>query len=408
MRALLLRLVAVLLAFVVAAQLVGALVAAGREREDQTAVSTIIASDGLAHLVAELDATPAADRVRRAHDVAHEHGVVAFVGEPAPPPRPFGPRTAQVQGVLADGTPLVVEALPLGRPHGPWLVGQIAFVALVVAAVVGVLARPIARDLDALGEDLRGIGGADLAARVRVPARGPVVPLAEAINALAARIQGLVGGQRALLQAVSHELRTPPARMRFRLEGLADEPDAAERARRVAELERDLDGMDALIAEVLSFVRFDDAPAAPASFDVAAAVDEAVCLVSPLREGVAIGRTGEVATWRFGVPERWFGRVVENLLTNAQRHARLRVDVRVEAGAELVVHVDDDGPGVPVADRARVLEPFVTGDEARTTGGVGLGLTIARRIVERGGGRLEIGDSPLGGARVTARFPGRP
>lgn len=404
MRALLLRLVAVLLTFVVAAQLVGALLAARREGTDRSALLGLVAKDGLAHVIAELDAAPPDARGPRAHEVGDAHGVVTWVGEDPPPLPRFAPASARVSGALADGTPVVVQALPMGGPRGGPALGQIGFVAVVVAAVVLVLARPIARDLDGLGADLGRLGGDDLAVRVRLPDRGPVRPLAEAINALAARIEALVGGQRALLQAVSHELRTPPARMRFRLDGLAEEPDPAVRARRVAELEGDLDAMDGLVGEILSFVRFDGAPVEGAEIDVGAAVDAAIDRVRPLRTDLPIARVGEDRLARLLVPERWFVRAVENLLTNAQRHARGRVDVGIAWEGGLVVHVDDDGPGIPVAERARVLEPFVTGDAARTTGGVGLGLAIARRIVERGGGRLTIGDGPLGGARVTARF----
>lgn len=400
MRALLLRLVGVLLALVVVAQVAGALAAAGRERAGREALLTLVANEGLATVIRELDPLPADARPRRLHEIDEPHGVVAWVGE-APPPWPHGP--PRVSGALADGTPVVVQAMPLGGPPfgGGALVGQIALVVVVVGAVGLVLVRPIARDLDGLGADVTALGGADLAARVRVPADGPARPLAEAINALAARVEALVGGQRALLQAVSHELRTPPARIRFRLDALADEPDAAARARTVAEIEADLDALDALVGEVLTFVRVDGAPIAPAVIDTDAVFDEVIARVRVLRPAVAIAREGGGPA-TVAVPERLFARVVENLLTNAQRHAAARVAVTIAPGP--VVHVDDDGPGVPAADRDRVLEPFVTGDPARATGGVGLGLAIARRIVERGGGRIAIGDGPLGGARVSAWF----
>ena len=101
-------------------------------------------------------------------------------------------------------------------------------------------------------------------------------------------------------------------------------------------------------------------------------------------------------------------RAVSNLLRNAVRHAKGRVAVLGEAaGGTLRLHVDDDGPGMPEADRARVLEPFVRLDAARSrdAGGAGLGLALASRLAEAHGGSLSVGDAPLGGARLTLTLP---
>ena len=95
--------------------------------------------------------------------------------------------------------------------------------------------------------------------------------------------------------------------------------------------------------------------------------------------------------------------MVENLVTNAQRHAVGAVVVTVEDGR---LAVTDDGPGVPEADRQRIFEPFVSGDPSRSRelGGVGLGLSLAKAAVERWGGRLEVEEAQGGGARFTARW----
>lgn len=101
-------------------------------------------------------------------------------------------------------------------------------------------------------------------------------------------------------------------------------------------------------------------------------------------------------------------RALDHLVTNATRHARRHVDVRL---SRTTVHVrldiDDDGPGVPYADRTRVLQRFVRLDEARTrdAGGAGLGLTVAHDVITTHHGTLDITDSPNGGARVTVTIP---
>jgi signal transduction histidine kinase len=106
--------------------------------------------------------------------------------------------------------------------------------------------------------------------------------------------------------------------------------------------------------------------------------------------------------------ERLFRRVVRNLLSNALRHAKTQVRVSVaRASAAAVVRFDDDGPGIPASERARVLEPFVRLDESRSRdlGGVGLGLTIVDRILRAVGGGLRISEASSGGASVVMSWP---
>ena len=111
-----------------------------------------------------------------------------------------------------------------------------------------------------------------------------------------------------------------------------------------------------------------------------------------------------------GVPHL-LRRAVLNLVTNAVRHARERVRVTGSAAADGVqLHVDDDGPGIPVGERERIFEPFRRLDDSRSAdaGGAGLGLAIVQRIMSVHGGRVLVGDSPLGGARFTLVFPADP
>jgi signal transduction histidine kinase len=104
-------------------------------------------------------------------------------------------------------------------------------------------------------------------------------------------------------------------------------------------------------------------------------------------------------------------RAYDNVIVNADRHARGKVTVECAVRDGLVVvTVDDDGDGVPAADRERVFERWVRLDEGRTRdqGGVGLGLPLARSIVRSHGGDVTLGESPLGGARVTLTIPAAP
>jgi signal transduction histidine kinase len=108
--------------------------------------------------------------------------------------------------------------------------------------------------------------------------------------------------------------------------------------------------------------------------------------------------------------QRLFLRAIENLLRNAVRHAGNRVQLVLTDDEDSIrVSVHDDGPGIPEALREKAMTPFVRveADRSRTSGGVGLGLAIASRIMDRHGGRLEIGDSPLGGAKAATLWPKR-
>ena len=104
------------------------------------------------------------------------------------------------------------------------------------------------------------------------------------------------------------------------------------------------------------------------------------------------------------------GRVLRNLVDNAARHARSRITLELrESDGAVVLVVEDDGPGIPEADRARVVERFVRLDDARArdAGGAGLGLAIVDEVVRAHGGTFTISSGSLGGARVVVRLPSR-
>ena len=106
--------------------------------------------------------------------------------------------------------------------------------------------------------------------------------------------------------------------------------------------------------------------------------------------------------------ERYLHRVLQNLVTNALRYAQSRIVMRVEESEDqVVIHVDDDGPGIPEHERERVFKPFARLDKSRhrASGGYGLGLSIVKRIVDWHGGEIRVDESPEGGARFTVTLP---
>jgi two-component system, OmpR family, sensor histidine kinase RstB len=229
-------------------------------------------------------------------------------------------------------------------------------------------------------------------------------------NVMADQVQTLLGSHHQLVQAVAHEIRTPLSRVSFGLEMMALATTDEERARREGEVREELEELDELVGELLTFTRYDAGTAEllTAEVDVRAAVDEQLGRLDPEREDVALVADEVPADLLATAHPRSFRRVLRNLMANAQRFASSQVTIRAHTdGDTVVLTVDDDGPGISEADRARIFEPFARLDDSRdrATGGVGLGLAIVRRILEAHGGSVRIEDAPGGGARFVTRWP---
>jgi signal transduction histidine kinase len=234
--------------------------------------------------------------------------------------------------------------------------------------------------------------------------RDEIAALAQTLNGMLARLGEAVRRQREFVSDASHELRSPIASLRAQLEVAlahpqrADWPAVAESA--LAEGLR----LEALVADLLLLARLDEGAALPqGEVDLDDVVRAEVR--RPRRLAVDASRVG---AGRVRGDAGHLTRVARNLLDNAARHARGRVEVSlVGDGNQVVLAVDDDGPGVPEAERERIFERFTRLEEARSrdAGGVGLGLALVRRIVERHGGTARVVESPLGGARAEVRLP---
>jgi two-component system osmolarity sensor histidine kinase EnvZ len=217
-----------------------------------------------------------------------------------------------------------------------------------------------------------------------------------AFVAMRNRIQRQIAQRTAMLAGVSHDLRTPLTRMKLQL--------AMMRAgTAVDELKEDVGEMERMLEGYLAFAR-GEGTERPETCDLGALVADAVRQAR--RGGGAIELAvddGLVLPLRPGA----VARSVTNLIENALRCSR-RVAVRAlrrERAVEVVV--DDDGPGVPPESREEVFKPFfrLEGSRNPDTGGVGLGLTIARDVARSHGGDLVLEDSPLGGLRARLRLP---
>jgi signal transduction histidine kinase len=284
-------------------------------------------------------------------------------------------------------------------------------VALVMTGLAFILwwwTRPLWRDLESLRAATAKVGGGDFAVRADVAPRSLLAPIANAFNAMAARVQGLLRSHRDLEHGVAHELRTPLAQLKFDIELARSGGDAAQREARFAAMERDVAELDELVSELLTLAHLREAPPyRPVDVSSAAFLDELVRRAQDesraLERDIAIDVRGNVPG-TIACDPKYLSRALANMMRNAVRHATAHVVLTVERdAASTTISVDDDGPGIPAGERERLLEPFARLDAARARdgGGVGLGLAIVKSVAEWHGGSVRLGDSPLGGARVT-------
>jgi len=253
----------------------------------------------------------------------------------------------------------------------------------------------------------------------RVPAEA--VPLIERINGLLADVREAAQRQRRFVADAAHQLRTPVAGLHVLAQQLQTEltgEQATDGQQRCAPLLLQMTAstrrMNRLIGQLLSLARSEadlGSDGEQASLDLVALLREAAepLVLQALREGRSVEFDAPALPVTARAHPLWLAEAVVNLLDNARRyggpHVLLRVRALADGGAEVVV--EDDGPGVPAEQLPHLFEPFWRGERAdlRNDGGTGLGLTIAREIVERLGGRIDALSRPdVAGLRFTLRL----
>lgn len=292
---------------------------------------------------------------------------------------------------------------------------RLGLVALLISAVLAwFLAARITKPLRRLTALSGEVAGDGLSVRMPLDEAGSdeVRTLSVAFNGMLDRLEDAFERQRAFVADASHDLRTPLTIVRGQIEVLARNPDpdpeeVAAVSRAVGEA---VGRMERLVDDLLLLARSDSEERTPAErFAVGPILEaEREDRVESERARIEIG---EVTDREVEFDRVALSRAVSNLVDNALRHGGPESQVRLRArvsGNGVEIEVDDDGPGVPPAERERVFDRFARLDEARSsqTGGSGLGLAIVRAVVESGGGRVFCGASDLGGARFSIWLPG--
>jgi signal transduction histidine kinase len=282
---------------------------------------------------------------------------------------------------------------------------------LVSLVVIQVLAHGMVAPLRQMAAAAQAMATGDYSQRVTATAQDEVGSLARSFNAMAARIDQAERQRRELVANVSHELRTPVAALRARLENLADGVQALD-AEAVAAMLAGTERLSRLVDQLLELSQFESGAVGldRQRFALAEVVDGALAEVRPVGGGgvrltCAVSPELVVA----GDPDR-VHEVLTNLLANAVRHSPPGGEVAVAAIPApdgVLVEVTDEGTGVPPADLERIFDRFYRVDAARGpgAGGAGLGLAIARSIVELHGGHIRAQARAPAGCRISFDLP---
>jgi two-component system sensor histidine kinase CpxA len=308
-----------------------------------------------------------------------------------------------------DGGPRLLIVVP-PRPHGGRdFLPYYLWILLVIALLGYGLAVHIARPLRSLRQAVDRFGRGDLATRIGLKRPDEIGELARAFDRMAGRIETLMAAERRLLQDVSHELRSPLARLGFAVElaRTGGDPKAS-----LDRIKRDVDRLSSLVDELLQLTTAEGDPQARVREQVR--LDDLLhhladdCVLEAEAKGCRLVVTEDGPSSVLGDREL-LRRAVENVLRNAIRHAPEETIVEVELRSRpdlATIAIRDLGTGVPEDALGAIFEPFfrVDNDRSRSSGGVGLGLSIARRAIDLHLGRIEA-QNARPGLRVVIELP---
>jgi signal transduction histidine kinase len=325
---------------------------------------------------------------------------------------------AKLGAVIVAAVGVTVFVVYAGTKAGVWPAVSGLVAGVLSLAMVQFLSRGMTSPLREMASATRAMARGDYGRRVTDTSRDEVGELARSFNAMAAELAEVDRMRRDLVANVSHELRTPITALQANLENLVDgvEPPSPESFRVML---RQVERLGRLVTQLLDLSRLESGaiPLQRRPFSVEQVLEDAASesrLNAPhVPVSVVVTEPSLVAD---GDPER-VHQVLANLLENAVRHSPAggKVEVRAHPGSDLVtggrpavaIEVNDQGPGIPEEEATRVFERFYRADVARSSqsGGAGLGLAIARWIVDLHGGDIRVERNEPTGCRMVVRLP---
>lgn len=297
-------------------------------------------------------------------------------------------------------------------PFGPLLTGAVAGVILVGGSLL--TARWLVRPIEKLSETARALASGDLAARSGLTRDDELGLLARRVDDMAAQIESMLANERELLANVAHELRTPLSRIGVALD-LAGEGNSDRARKSLGEIAVDVAELEVIVDDILTALRYDVTRGTMPLRKARTAPDAIANAAAERMRARHPDRPLELSIARalpdIEVDPVMFRRVIDNLLENSHKYtpeavAPILLAVRKDpAGVEF--EVVDRGIGIATADLPNIYNTFFRGERSRSreTGGVGLGLTLAKKIVEAHGGTIDVTSSAGKGTRARVIVP---
>ena len=323
-------------------------------------------------------------------------------------------------GLQLAGLAFLSVSVPLGAVLlSGWVMFHMGADRKILAVAVGsasaavfaglLLARSIARPLDELGDAAQLVAAGDLSARAAETGAIELRSVAAAFNTMAASVERLFDARRELVSWASHDLRTPLASLRALVE--AAEDGLIEPAEYLPSLREQATTLSMLVDDLFELAQIDSGALTLElrSTAVADMVSSTLRMLGPeaVNRRVSLAADVDSSTTVVVAPEK-IERVLANLIANALRHtpADGSVAVRVESrGDEVRIHVEDSGNGLEPGATTRMFDRFWRADRARSASGAGLGLAIAKGLVEAHGGQIWAENRTQGGARISFSLP---
>ena len=276
---------------------------------------------------------------------------------------------------------------------------------MVVGIFMLVVSRSLGRPIKQLVEAIRALGDGKMVSRVPIAKREPLRTLTHYFNQMADNISSLIETQRVITGALPHELRTPLAKVRFALDLTRDVTDMTEMRNQLELVDQHLEELSLSIEDTLVLIKLGASSKVIPTETVNATLED-------MRQYFIENNKNMSITWQSSVDslvnDSLLRIAISNLVRNAIRYGRTTVCVRAEESAGWVqVVIEDDGQGIPPAERCAVFQAFYRVNESRSreSGGIGLGLAIVRAVADRLQGDVFIEDSLLGGAAFILRWP---
>ena len=368
------------------------------------------AGDDPGQLQAELDRLRVETGTLAAVESLDGRVLASTIEGPLPPTADVHEVPLRRAGIAVGRVRASVRLEPLGPPSRPLMFGQLAAMLAVVALLSLLLARAITRPIERLTQAAARLGAGDLTARTGLVRGDELGLLSTTFDGMANDIAKLIAAEKQLVADISHELRTPIASMRVALE-LADEraPDARAYLRDAQASVRELED---LVDTLLTTARM-EMGAAPLECEPVSPQELLQESASRLKQRhpdrvVAL----QIAE---GLPDvevapALIRRLLDNLLENAHKYSEPRTVIRLiaeEAGQGVALRVRDEGIGIEAQHIEKLFKPFFRTDasRARDTGGVGLGLHIAKRIADAHGAKMSVESSPGRGSMFSVELP---